>query len=162
MTDHLTRILKDILPDILGNLLKGNLGLDGEASESLIPSEWSSEGTAQGEIFLVGKTVVLRISIGMGSSFADRLLRSFVGGPDSATFENDEREDAVAELSNMLAGRVSEALRGRGINLAILHPKDKNAKALSEHAYKFNRNTSWQWALNNQDAAMITINDIGV
>lgn len=154
MADKLKTLLTNIVPEVLANLLRDGLGFDGVASECPSSPEWSSGVPTRGEILLVGEAVILQLSTLVEPDFADRLLRSFVGGSDTIIFEDDERQDAVAEVANMLAGRLSEAMRASGIDVSIVHPKGKNAQALGERARNFTQSETWQWASANREIVL--------
>jgi hypothetical protein len=145
MTSKLEKLLETTVPVALTDLLSDWLGYDGLASQRY--SEWDGilRGQLRGDSYLVGGTVILKISALAEFRFLDSVLRSLTGDSDTAVFEDVERLDAVAELSNMLAGRLSERLRANGVEMSILHPNQKNAQGLDLESQPFLQNSRWTW-----------------
>jgi hypothetical protein len=145
MTPNLEKLLETIVPAVLTDVLRDWLGYDGVTSKR--DSEWDGilKGQLQGDSYLVGEAVILKISAVAEFHFLDSLLLSLTGESDAALFEDAERLDAVAELSNMLAGRLSEGLRAKGVEMSIIHPGQKNAQGLDLKNQPFLRNLRWTW-----------------
>jgi hypothetical protein len=141
----LENLLETTVPAALSTLLRDWLGFDGPVSKR--DSEWDGilRDQLQGDNYLVGGVVILKISALVEFRFADNLLRYLTGGSDTAVFEDVERLDAIAELSNMLAGRLAEGLRANGVELSILHPSEKNAQGLDLESDFCLRNLAWTW-----------------
>jgi CheY-specific phosphatase CheX len=155
MTSNLENLLETTVPAALSTLLRDWLGFDGPVSKR--DSEWDGilRDQLQGDNYLVGGVVILKISALVEFRFADNLLRSLTGGSDTAVFEDVERLDAVAELSNMLAGRLAEGLRANGVELSILHPNEEKAKGLDLENQLFSRNLAWSWISDDHQIGLI-------
>lgn len=145
MTSNLENLLETTVPAALADLLREWLGYEGLASKRNSGWDGISRSQLQGDNYLVGGAVILKISALVEFRFADSLLRSLTGDSDMTVFDEVERLDAVAELSNMLAGRLSEGLRAKGLELSILHPNEKNAQELDLETRPFLRNLAWTW-----------------
>lgn len=145
MTSNLENLLEATVPAALADLLSEWLGYDGFASKCNSVWDGNLRDQLQGDNYLVGGAVILKISALVEFRFADSLLRSLTGALNSAVFEDVERLDAVAELSNMLAGRLAEGLRANGVELSILHPNEEKAKGLDLENQLFSRNLAWSW-----------------
>ncbi len=145
MSSKLEKLLETTVPVVLTELLKEWLGYDGVASKCNSGRTKVPRGPLQGDNYLIGGAVILKLSALIDFRFADSLLRSLTGDTDTAVFEDVERLDAVAELSNMLAGRLSKGLRANGVELSILHPNEENAKGLDLENRAFLRSLAWTW-----------------
>ncbi len=145
MTSNLEKLLEATVPAALTNLPREWLGYDGLASKNNSGWDGILRGQLQGDNYLVGGAVILKISVLIEFGFADSILRSLTGDSDTAVFEDVERLDAVAEFSNMLAGRLSDGLRAKGVELSILHPNEKKAQGLDLEIHPFLRNLAWTW-----------------
>ena len=145
MSSKLEKLLETTVPVVLTDLLSEWLGYDGVTSKCTSGRNKAPGGPPQGDNYLVGGAVILKISALVDFRFADSVLRSLTGDLDTAVFEDVERLDAVAELSNMLAGRLSEGLRAKGVELSILHPNEKKAQGLDLETHPFLRNLAWRW-----------------
>jgi CheY-specific phosphatase CheX len=154
MTTNWEKLLETTVPTVLTNLLRDWLGYDGVAS--ICNSEWDGilRDQIKGYNYLVGESVILKISAFIEVRFADSLLRSLTGDLEAAVFEDDERLDAVAELSNMLAGRLSQGLRGHGVEMAIIHPSQKNTNGINLESHPFLQNLTWTWISQDHQIAL--------
>lgn len=154
MTSNLENLLETTVPAALADLLREWLGHDGFASKRYSVWDGILRDQLQGDNYLVGGAVILKISALVEFRFADNLLRSLTGDSNSAVFEGVERLDAVVELSNMLAGRFAEGLRAKGVELSILHPNEEKAKGLDLENRRFLRNLAWTWISDDHQIAL--------
>lgn len=145
MSSKLEKLLETTVPVVLTGLLKEWLGYDGVASKCNSGRTKAPGEKLQGDNYLIGGAVILKLSALADFRFTDSLIRSLTGDADTAVFKDVERLDAVAELSNMLAGRLSKGLRASGVDLSILHPNEEKAKGLDLENRPFMRSLAWTW-----------------
>jgi CheY-specific phosphatase CheX len=144
-----------VVPDVLAGILSEGLGLEGEASQCQSHQASGEDAPMHGAIELVSSEHTVRLGILVEKAIADRLLVALVGPEAADSYNDHDRCDAVAEVANMLAGRLAQALRGAGTDLTMRHPTGSGERTSVGQQTASPSSETWQWITKNR---FITIN----
>jgi len=142
---HLNAAVANAVPAVLAGILSDGLGLEGTASECLAAQPWPLGPHTRGEVLLVEGLITLRLGVLVEPPVADRILLALVGANEDSTFDDEDRRDAVAEIVNMLAGRLAAALRAEGFAMAISHPTGLPVPSSAPAGPSSTPGEAWQW-----------------